>query len=867
VVDAVATENGEAVNDTNITFRVGSLVSWRRSVIDSGRDAISLPSDKDLVAIARCPEVSKAALTSLELERPSATLSYAAGILIALRSAVTDESSGRAAPRLPAHIVALLAPPEPVAVADTEQPEPVAAAEAEQSEPVGNVEVEQLEPTARESSQVHVLGQLLHWRNEMVSSGRQADSLPTDRDLVEITRCGEPKRPVIEMLDLDRPAAIKQFGMGIVAAMNAGGAAAASGSSPLEVPVWLHELLVLPGKARGRAPLQPPELEVLTEAEDPTAQARTAPGAVTDEDRGLARMDPSSVPARSDHDSGVHQWRRSGLGRNRSEPRPEEFAPYEAAVQGEASFATCTRHSDRIEVSWLPPSGPSNVSRIYRVIFADGYKPFSPEEGVLATTTETAVSDPGPTPGAVRYYAVWINEGRDETDARNAQPRLLAEGYTVSPPGDVSIGEDHGTVYGRWTKSIGVDRVEIQRIPADMAANGTDYLSQYSIARDSANLKGFSDPFCPAGSDVIYRVFAVVESTDGEFLISSPVSHKVSRAGVAPDMGEIEAVSHDDRPVVDLAWRQSVEADVRIFRTDRPPSIGTQRTVPVSALGAIFEAALAEVEVKVSPDWSDGMAKVEIPWPPGWARIYFTAVYFDRETAVLGPMATLTRNGKITDAVVHQRVTWQQLSFSWPIGADEVQVHSTLPNVQLGEQPGEPIHIVTFDEHRELGAIRFNGQRGLPKEGCDLYLQPVTYNMEGAVRGDPFVVEYKGLLRIMYKVVDAPQIELQNRRGGRPAQAQPSPTALVQIATDWQPPDLALEFTMVANDQRLPLWSADGKKVDTARFAAPPARKWTTVFEFQRANYPNSLVRLFATNPGVGLDLAVLDPSLRTLRQ
>jgi hypothetical protein len=855
------------VNDTNITFRVGSLVSWRRSVIDSGRDAISLPSDKDLVAIARCPEVSKAALTSLNLERPSATLSYAAGILIALRAAGTEESSGRAAPRLPAHIVALLSPPEPVAVTDTEQPEPVGAEEAELSEPVGDVEVEQLEPAARRSSQVHVLGQLLHWREEMVRSGRQADSLPTDRDLVEITRCGEPKRPVIEMLDLDRPAATKQFGMGIVTAINAGRAAAASGSSPPEVPVWLHELLVLPGNARGGTPLQPPELEVPTEPDDPTAQARTAPGVVTDADRGLARMDPDSVPARSDHDSGVHQRRRSGLGRDPSEARPEEFARYEPAVQGEASFATCTRRSDRIDISWLLPSGPSNVSRIYRVTFADGYKPFSPEEGVLATTTETAVSDPGPIPGAVRYYAVWINEGRDETNARNAQPCLLAEGYIVSPPGDVAIGEDHGTVFGRWAVPDGVDRVEVQRIPAAMAASGT-YLSQYSIARDSANLKGFSDPSCPAGSDVIYRVFAVVESDDGEFLISPPVSCKMSRAGVAPDMGEIEAFSHDDRPVVDLAWRQSVEADVRIFRTDRPPSIGTQRTVPISALETIFEAAPAEVEVKVSPEWSDGTAKaIGIPWPQDWARVYFTAVYIDRETAVVGPTATLARNGKITDAVVHQRVTWQQLSFNWPIGADEVRVHSMPPNVQLGEQPGEPIHIVTFDEHRELGAIRFTGQRGLPKEGCDLYLQPVTYNVEGAVRGDPFVVEYKGLLRIMYQVVDAPQIEVQGRLGVRPAQAQPSPTAVVQIATDWQPPDLALEFTMVSNDKRLPLWSADGEKVDSARVAAPPARIWTTVFEFQRAKYPNSLVRLFATNPGVGLDLAVLDPSLRTLRQ
>lgn len=792
------------MSDHSVRFKLAALASWRESVVNSGRDPSALPSDADLVTIAQSTAVSRAALSELDFESPSAVVSYSPGILGALRAALADGSAPGALPDLPVGLSALLS--AEAGSTDELSTDSSAAPVSSGASPIA----------------ASLLGHLIEWRDGVISSARDGRSLPTDRDLVEIARCGVPKRAAIEGLELDRPAAAKEFGMGIVAAMRRALAAAESGSD--------H-----------------PPVESLPRTEE----------------RPPAGGEP--VATEQSCEAGDGRPRRSGGRTGLAEIQPEEFARYEPVEQRPAAPATCVRRSDGVEISWLPPK--SDVYQVYRVVSADGYKPFSPDEELLAATSDPIAVDSRSMLTAVRYYAIWVNEGSDEAKARDTQPRMLAEGYIVASPTGVVIAQDHGTVFGRWDVAEGIQRVEVQRIPARLAESGT-YLSQYSVAHTSANLKGFSDPSCPPGSDVVYRVFAVTESDEGDLLISPPVSQLVEPPGVIPLMGEIEAVANADRTAVDLSWAQSVPADVRIYRTDQPPAVGAQRRIPVSSMEEVFGAPAGDKEVKLSPEWTDGTATLAgIPWPPGWTRVYFTAVAVDRETADVGPTATLARSGQITDAVVHQRVTWQQLTFNWPMGADEVRVYATPPGMrQMDDSAGDPIHIVTFDQHRDLGAIRFSGRGScLPKEGCALHLMPITYNVEGAVRGGPALVAYKGLLRLKYKIDDDQPPEPHGRRGLRAGPAESSPTAVVKIATDWQPPDLEIELTMVANPDRLPLFVRDGTQVASSRVFAP-GHDWLTVFDFPRARHRNSLVRLFATNSGVTLDIAVLDPALGLLR-
>ena len=307
---------------------------------------------------------------------------------------------------------------------------------------------------------------------------------------------------------------------------------------------------------------------------------------------------------------------------------------------------------------------------------------------------------------------------------------------------------------------------------------------------------------------------------------------------------------------------------MRIYRTDKPPAIGAQRTVLISGLERVFGATTDEVEITMEPRWEGGMAALAgIPWPPGWTRVYFTTVVFDRQTAVVGSTTTLTRSGAITDATLHQRVTWQQLTFNWPLGADQVRVYSTPPGVSLGEQLNDSLFVVTYDAHRQLGAIRFVGEHRLPQEGCDLHLVPVTFSAEGTVTGRPTVIRYKGLLRLPYRITEPPPNESALRHGRHASSTTRSTIRRLEVRSDWQPSDMQLDLALVLNRDRLPLSVRDGKSVHIQSIPVP-GRAWTSVFEFDGRSYVNGYLRLFATpDPSVTLDVAVMDPSVRELRQ
>ena len=81
--------------DPLVAHKLSALIAWRGSVMDSRRDVDSLPSDADLVVIAQCPEISRSALTALDLERPSTVVSFSAGILGVLRPAERDHGVRR----------------------------------------------------------------------------------------------------------------------------------------------------------------------------------------------------------------------------------------------------------------------------------------------------------------------------------------------------------------------------------------------------------------------------------------------------------------------------------------------------------------------------------------------------------------------------------------------------------------------------------------------------------------------------------------------------------------------------------------------------------------------------------------------------
>jgi hypothetical protein len=78
---------------------------------------------------------------------------------------------------------------------------------------------------------------------------------------------------------------------------------------------------------------------------------------------------------------------------------------------------------------------------------------------------------------------------------------------------------------------------------------------------------------------------------------------------------------------------------------------------------------------------------------------------------------------------------------------------------------------------------------------------------------------------------------------------------------------MQLDLALVFNRDRLPLSVRDGKSLSILCIPVPD-RAWTSVVEFDGRNYVNGYLRLFAIpDPSVTLDVAVMDPSVRELRQ
>jgi hypothetical protein len=168
--------------------------------------------------------------------------------------------------------------------------------------------------------------------------------------------------------------------------------------------------------------------------------------------------------------------------------------------------------------------------------------------------------------------------------------------------------------------------------------------------------------------------------------------------------------------------------------------------------------------------------------------------------------------------------------------------------------------------HRELGGIRLLKGK-LDHKGCDVHLVPISF-YEGAERGTPATVTYRGLFRVAYQLSAVP---VAGRMGGRRGGGEPVATLrTVAVNGDWAvPPEgLQISLTLVANTKRMPLSVTDGDPIAAPWHGpAPASNGWTPVAQFDASALPpGSYVRLFLTAENAAIDVALLDPALSELR-
>ncbi|WP_427004476.1 hypothetical protein [Pseudarthrobacter sp. H2] len=552
---------------------------------------------------------------------------------------------------------------------------------------------------------------------------------------------------------------------------------------------------------------------------------------------------------------------------------PSGFAAFDYGAQTPAQAKVDARKDSqgRRRYSW-PPAQTASPVKIYRLVSSDEHEPYAPDQADLVAATTAAESvDERPFTTAARYLQVWLNEGPGVAEAMASQPTLYARGEYVAEVGNVEIREDEGRVVGRWTVLPGTQKVQIFRIPIERAATGSGD-QRYRIQPESGNLGGFVDGDAERGKGYLYQVCAEAAVGD-DIRLSNPTACTVRVSAVLEPVTDmrIEMNRDSESSLFDLRWSIPPGGSVVVYRTEQPPQAGLELK-PLSEDSLQISGLMPESRLSNPVEQFDGGATMlSIPWPAGWMRAYFTPVTLLEGMAHVGTTIFKSRNDKVRNPRVLERINSQILTFEWPDGADSVMVYSG----PTGQDPelslNSPAVEISQPDYRRRGGLHFT--RSLPSTGCDLQLVPVSFEAGTRVAGPITTVNYPPILRLRYQVVAAKS--LRGKLTGVSVTVQTSEAGVSM------PP-----FVLVHNPDRLPLTTRDGtalNMVPNIDGAPAPVRRftpdagsgldgpvpwktdpgsWTT-----DVKAAGGFVRLFADLPvNVLRHVALLDPPITSLR-
>lgn len=522
-----------------------------------------------------------------------------------------------------------------------------------------------------------------------------------------------------------------------------------------------------------------------------------------------------------------------------------------------------TAMETEVRLDWASVQSAEGV-RIFRVVASSQMIPWrlelGPNERLVATTFDSSAVDREPVADGMRHYAVFMNEGSTEAEARSAPPVLFAEGSTIAPVRDIHVTSSGRRVSARWVAPTGCDRVEVLRMRPDQVADDIyDPDSLVSGEAVGANLTGFLEEDVSWGTWE-YRVYACA-TTNGRTYRSSPAVSVHSLQAEMPMVTDlrVDLVSQDQ---FEITWTPLDDDDfsVRIYKGDKPVTDGhAVRTVDGSSLQRLgFTDWLTAQERPFGE--RTGLLAV---WDPDEYRVYFTAVTVPKspppglELYGIGTTVPCNRATGVSHAQIVERVDEQFLSFAWPPGAGVVKVY-------LGSAEGEvdPSDLSTLLElaevapemHSTVGGVHL---KPLPADGAKVHVVGVSFSGSKPTHGPSVTVIYPGLSRIAYEVRP---IQSPVRRGFRKVVQDTGREVSVTAHSDVHVP-----LVLVGANEHMPLHHGDGERLaaETVQLRRGVSQVLAT-FDLD-ADY--EYVRLFVDLPPDQQEkYAVLDPPLAQLR-
>ncbi|PWN04243.1 hypothetical protein DJ010_00895 [Nocardioides silvaticus] len=512
---------------------------------------------------------------------------------------------------------------------------------------------------------------------------------------------------------------------------------------------------------------------------------------------------------------------------------------------------------DGIRLTWDGGAEDGQV-RIFRLGARDDTRPWNldPHVGVrvVGATHDAFLVDDEPFSSARRFYAVAVQAGATEAEARAALPVWWAEGVTVQPVRGLRIRTTGGQVSAGWQVASGIERVEVLRVPVDefgSTPQAFDVDRRISGDRPGENLSGFVDDDVEAGS-YEYRMYACA-TVDGRLERSLPVTSRQTVQAELPVVSDLLVEENEDGDFV-ITWTPLAEAGLRVeihALLERPPEGLGERTVGRAVLER--EGAFSEDTVV-----HGSASRAVRPRLPGEDRLHFTAVTASRDGALcrVGPTVVHHRAGAVRHVQLVERVDEQFLSFAWPDGAGLVKVLRASAEDDHGAQDFSAMPVVAEirpEEHRLRGGVHLDP---LPSEGAVLYVVGISFHATGHKQGPPYRVTYPGLTRLDCDVVP---VHGQVRRGLRRVTEEVGRELRVTADLDVEVP-----LVLVRREDRLPLHLDDGERIETFQ---PRLQRGEpkSVLPWPRDSRPG-FVRLFVDLRDEQERYAVLDPPLSQLR-
>lgn len=513
---------------------------------------------------------------------------------------------------------------------------------------------------------------------------------------------------------------------------------------------------------------------------------------------------------------------------------------------------------EELMVSWLPAASGDPVE-VFRVVTNPGYSPPSPELGdTIVATFDREFVDTRRLAAPVLYVTVWLNSGPTEDAARAAQPLLHAQGGCVLPVRQCVVRVDGDAVSGQWQVAEGVQRIDVERVPKHLVPEYPHYTHDFRLPADMVSLNGFKDTGAPAGGDFVYRIYALASVGGAPEELSPPVVREVRIEAIIEPITDLvveRREGSDDR--FDLTWTMPVAGSVEIYRNERPPASGIGAQL-LDRFRAREQGLREELRLVQEMPVEDGRGRMlDVPWPTGWSRAYFTPVTVLSEDQIqVGNYQVVTRARALTQVRLVERVDKQFLTFAWPEGVTDVRVYrGPRGGTFVDPDHDEPVFQLHREEYVKFGGAHLRSP--LPPEGCAVHLVATTYARGVAHYSPPVSVDYPGLSRIWYT------IEVLETQGGLRRKAEPSTKRRLYAKSDCE---VTVPLALVHHPDRLPLSIQDGQIIERKELSFLPGVPVPFAEHFDVGGH-TGFVRLFAH---VGRDVAhlraVLDPPIDELR-